>query len=183
SDGVLAIAITLLVLEISVPESDFDHLWRGIANQWPSYLAYATSFLTIGGIWLYHHAIFRRLAYADSNIIRLNLGLLMTVSFLPFPTKLMAESLHAHNGEHAAVLFYGACLLVNASLLAALGRYSAREGLIPDETDRANVRRAADAISPNLGFYGVIILAAAFIPRAAVYGFLVLAIRAILGTR
>jgi uncharacterized membrane protein len=180
---VIAIAITLLVLEISVPEDEFKHLWRGIANQWPSYLAYATSFLTIGGIWLYHHAIFRRLEYADSNIIRLNIGLLMAVSFLPFPTKLMAESLHARAGEHAAVLFYGACLLVNASLLAALGHYSAREELVPNDTERATIRRAADAISPSLGFYGVVILAAAFVPRVAVYGFLVLAIRAIIGTR
>jgi hypothetical protein len=60
--GIFAIAITLLVLEISVPESDFDNLWKGIADQWPSYLGYATSFLTIGGLWLVHHAIFRRLA-------------------------------------------------------------------------------------------------------------------------
>jgi uncharacterized membrane protein len=57
---VFAIAITLLVLEISVPPSAFDDLWRGIADQWPSYLAYATSFLTIGGLWLVHHGIFRQ---------------------------------------------------------------------------------------------------------------------------
>ena len=61
SDGVFAIAITLLILEVSVPESDFDDLWQGIADQWPSYLAYATSFITIGGIWMIHHGIFRRL--------------------------------------------------------------------------------------------------------------------------
>ena len=50
SDGVFAFAITLLVLDIDVPQSAFDHLWRGIADQWPSYLGYATSFLTVGGI-------------------------------------------------------------------------------------------------------------------------------------
>ena len=61
SDGVFAIAITLLILEVSVPESDFDDLWRGIADQWPSYLAYVTSFITIGWIWMVHHGIFRRL--------------------------------------------------------------------------------------------------------------------------
>ena len=93
SDGVFSIAATLLVLEIAVPEADFDHLWKGIADQWPSYLSYATSFLTIGGIWLVHHAIFRRLRFADFNVTRLNLLLLMAVAFLPFPTKLVAEAI------------------------------------------------------------------------------------------
>ena len=67
SDGVFAIAITLLVLDISVPESDFDSLGSGIAHQWPAYLAYATSFVTIGGIWMAHHGIFRRLRYANRH--------------------------------------------------------------------------------------------------------------------
>ena len=93
SDGVFAIAITLLILEIGVPEAAFDNLWRGIVDQWPSYLAYATSFLTIGGIWLAHHGIFRRLQYADQRVMLINLLLLMAVSFLPFPTKLMAEAI------------------------------------------------------------------------------------------
>ena len=57
SDGVFAIAITLLVLDISVPEADFDDLWNGIVDQWPAYLGYATSFLTIGAVWLAHHGI------------------------------------------------------------------------------------------------------------------------------
>ena len=92
SDGVFAIAITLLVLEISVPESAFDDLWHGIAEQWPSYLAYATSFITIGWIWVAHHGIFRRLQYANRRVMLINLLLLMAVAFLPFPTKLMAEA-------------------------------------------------------------------------------------------
>ena len=70
SDGVFAIAITLLVLDISVPASDFHDLWRGIANQWPSYLGYVTSFLTIGGIWMAHHGLFRRMRYADQKVMR-----------------------------------------------------------------------------------------------------------------
>ena len=93
SDGVFAIAITLLVLDINVPESDFDDLWQGIAHQWPSYLGYVTSFATIGGLWLAHHGIFRRIQYADARVTRLNLLLLMVVSFLPFPTRLMAETI------------------------------------------------------------------------------------------
>ena len=120
SDGVFAIAITLLILEVNVPETAFDNLWRGILDQWPSYLAYATSFITIGGIWLAHHGIFRRLQYANTRLMLINLLLLMVVSFLPFPTKLMAEAIHSSDAERAAVIFYGATLLVISSLLSAL---------------------------------------------------------------
>ena len=101
SDGVFAIAITLLVLEINVPESDFDDLVRGIAHQWPSYLGYVTSFVTIGGLWLAHHGVFRRLAFVNSAIMRLNIVLLMVVSFLPFPTRLMAEAIRDDSAERA----------------------------------------------------------------------------------
>ena len=80
-----AIAITLLILEVNVPETAFDNLWRGIIDQWPSYLAYATSFITIGGIWLAHHGIFRRLQYANTRLMLINLLLLMAVSFLALP--------------------------------------------------------------------------------------------------
>ena len=127
SDGVFAIAITLLVLEIGVPEAAFDNLWRGIADQWPAYLAYATSFITIGAIWLVHHGIFRRLRFANSWIMRINLALLMAVSFLPFPTKLLAEAIHDTDAERAAVIFYGAILLVISLLLSALWGAVSRE--------------------------------------------------------
>jgi uncharacterized membrane protein len=182
SDGVFAIAITLLVLEISVPASAFDHLWRGIAKQWPSYLAYVTSFLTIGGLWLAHHAVFRHMQFADKVVIRLNLLLLMFVSFLPFPTKLMAEALHEKAGEHAAVLFYGASLLVISATAASMARYAAREQLIAEHDVRAAVRRLSDRLAPSLGFYVVVILLAIFAPTVAVFGFLAVALFAILRT-
>ena len=70
SDGVFAIAITLLVLEIGVPPEAFDDLWSGIVHEWPAYLGFATSFLTIGGIWLAHHGVFRRLRYANDRVMR-----------------------------------------------------------------------------------------------------------------
>jgi uncharacterized membrane protein len=176
---VFAIAITLLVLEISVPPSEFDDLWSGIAKQWPSYLGYVTSFLTIGGIWLIHHGIFRRMQFADNIVTRLNLALLMAVSFLPFPTKLMAEALHEKSGEQAAVLFYGATLLVITSVLAGMARYAARVQLIAEDDIRQAVRRLSDRLAPSLGFYGVVILLAVFAPTVAVFGFLAVAVRAV----
>src|SRR5215831_17370979 len=102
SDGVFAIAITLLVLDLAVPESAFDDLWHGIGHEWPGYLGYATSFLTIGAIWLSHHGIFRRLQYANGSVIKINLLLLMVVAFLPFPTRLMAEAIRNSDAERAA---------------------------------------------------------------------------------
>ena len=95
-----------------MPAAAFDHLWRGIVDQWPSYLTYVTSFITIGGIWLAHHGVFRRLQYANRRLMVINLLLLMAVAFLPFPTKLMAEAIHSSDAERAAVIFYGASLLV-----------------------------------------------------------------------
>jgi uncharacterized membrane protein len=93
SDGVFAIAITLLVLEISVPAGAETHLLRAVLDQWPSYLAYVVSFSTIGAVWVAHSAITEYLVGADLGLVRLNLLPLLVVSFLPFPTKLLAESI------------------------------------------------------------------------------------------
>ena len=146
SDGVFAIAITLLVLEIRVPESAFEHLWSGIADQWPSYLAYVTSFLTIGGIWMVHHGIFRRLQYMNRELMLINLLLLMAVAFLPFPTKLMAEAIHDRGAARAAAVFYGAALLA-ISLLVRLMWASAvrdRRVLTPDMSEKKQCDRSLD---------------------------------------
>jgi uncharacterized membrane protein len=184
SDGVFAIAITLLILEISVPESDFGNLWRGIAHQWPAYLAYATSFITIGGIWLIHHGIFRRLQYANTSVMRLNLALLMAVSFLPFPTKLLAEAIHDTDAERAAVIFYGATLLVISLLLSALWGVMTRDRvLVKPEVSEQEINAILLASTPNLGFYAGVIVLAIFAPRVAAFGFLVIAIFAVLRAR
>ncbi len=177
SDGVFAIAITLLVLEIGVPESQFDDLWKGIADQWPSYLAYVTSFLTIGGIWLAHHAIFRRLTSADARVMRVNLLLLMLVSFLPFPTKLLAEAIDSPSQETAAVIFYGAVLLAISITLSLLWRHitSNRDLLEPGVTDQ-EVEHISRITTPTLGFYAAVILLAIVAPQAAAVGFLVIAV-------
>src|ERR1700759_1438633 len=91
SDGVFAIAITLLVLDLGVPEPGSGSLGHELLAQWPSYASYVISFLTIGIIWINHHAAFGRLRVVDHSILIWNLALLMTVSVLPFTTRLMAE--------------------------------------------------------------------------------------------
>jgi uncharacterized membrane protein len=123
SDGVFAIAITLLVLEIAVPLGAERDLIGALVALWPSYLAYVISFLTIGWVWIGHTAIIAHVTGVDRLLIRLNLALLLAVAFLPFPTKLMGEYLGRSEPERVAVIFYGAVLLVIEVLLLAMWRY------------------------------------------------------------
>jgi uncharacterized membrane protein len=177
SDGVLAIAITLLVLEIHVPPGDFDNLWRGILHQWPSYLAFATSFLTIGAFWLLHHGVFRRLRYADNRVMRLNLLLLMGISFLPFPTRLMAEAIHDTQAERAAVITYGLNLLAISILYALLWEAAVRRpSLLQPDVTPEEVKAFRRVASPSFGFYVVVTAGALLAPRVAVFGLLFIAI-------
>ena len=123
SDGVFAIAITLLVLEIAVPLGAEKDLIGALVALWPSYLAYVISFLTIGWVWIGHTAIIAHVTGVDRFLIRLNLALLLAVAFLPFPTKLMGEYLGKSEPERVAVIFYGIVLLVIEVLLMAMWRY------------------------------------------------------------
>ena len=119
SDGVFAIAITLLVLDIGIPASEFDDLGSAIFHEWPAYLGVRDE-LPRWRIWLAHHGVFRRLRYANNTVMRINLLLLMAVMFLPFPTRLVAEAIRDQSAERAAAIFYGACLLAIALLFSAL---------------------------------------------------------------
>lgn len=184
SDGVIAIIITLLVLEIHVPESQFDDLWHGIWSQWPSYLAFATSFLTIGAFWLLHHGVFRRLKYADTRVMRINLLLLMAISFLPFPTRLMAQAIHDTQAERAAVLTYGANLLAISILYALLWEAAARgSGLLQPDVSQDEIRAFRRVASPSAGFYVLGGALALFAPRVAVFWLLGVAIAIVLRAR
>jgi uncharacterized membrane protein len=123
SDGVFAIAITLLVLDIHVPEpSSTADLARELGAQWPSYVAYAVSFLTIGIIWINHHAMIRRVKAVDHEILILNLLLLLTVGLLPFTTALMAAYLKQSEGEALAAAIYAGSFLLMSVAFAATNR-------------------------------------------------------------
>src|SRR4029079_13892081 len=96
SDGVFAIAITLLILEIKVPagpETQEHGLWRALLERWPSYVGYVISFATIGIMWVNHHALFKYISRVDRALLLATLLLLMTVSSLPYPTAVLAEHL------------------------------------------------------------------------------------------
>jgi TMEM175 potassium channel family protein len=108
SDGVFAVAITLLVLDLKVPSTvaGGPSLAHELARQWPSYAAYVVSFLTIGIIWINHHAMIRRLRAVDHPIMTLNLLLLLCVAVLPYVTSLMAAYLKVPRGQHLSAAIY-----------------------------------------------------------------------------
>ena len=167
-----------------MPESDFENLWHGIAHQWPSYLAYVTSFLTIGGIWMAHHGMFRRLRFANQRVMVVNLLLLMAVSFLPFPTKLMAETIHTSGPDRPAAIFYGASLLVTALLISALwGSVALDRSLLKAEVSETEFNAILRATAPSIGLYVVMILLAIFLPHVAPFGYLVIAAISVLRAR
>jgi uncharacterized membrane protein len=121
SDGVIAVAITLLVLNLVVPPPTSHHtLAHNLAKQWPSYVAYVISFATIGIIWINHHATISRLREADRTILALNLLLLMSIGVLPFTTNLVAQYISHAGGEQLAALLYSASLLVMSLAFATL---------------------------------------------------------------
>jgi uncharacterized membrane protein len=124
SDGVLAIAITLLVLYIHVPPPRAGvSLAHQLGAQWPSYAAYLTSFLTIGIIWINHHAMIRRLGQVDHTILTLNLLLLLTIGVLPFTTALIAEYVKQAHGQHLAAAIYSGSFLLMTLVFAATNRH------------------------------------------------------------
>jgi uncharacterized membrane protein len=176
SDGVFAIAITLLVLELAVDPIAGDDLVRGILAQWPSYLTYITSFLTIGAVWIIHSSVTGALRAADGTLYRLNLLVLLVVSFLPFPTRLVGESIESEDAERVASAFYGLTLLALSVAFTLFVRYAARERrLVKDHIPEAVLASAARR-GPSLSFYVIAIAVSIVLPLAAVALYLAIAV-------
>jgi TMEM175 potassium channel family protein len=176
SDGVFAIAVTLLVLDIAVPASAEAHLLRSVADLWPSYLAYVVSVSTIGAMWLGHNAITEYLERTDVGFVRLNLLLLLFIAFLPFPTRLFAEFIGKDSPERVAATIYGLSLLLASALLLVLWRYALRNQLVRPDADDEEVQLLTKRLTPGLTGYPVLIVAGLFIPVIAVIGYLGIAL-------
>jgi uncharacterized membrane protein len=131
SDGVFAISITLLILEIRPPTDDED-LLNGLLALWPSYLAYAVTFLFIGQVWVNHHVMFDHIRAADRIVLLLNTVLLMVVAFLPFATSVLAEALRSGHGQRTAVGFYGIAFDATALTFNAVWQYARRHRLLSE---------------------------------------------------
>jgi uncharacterized membrane protein len=167
SDGIFAIAATLLILEIGVDTSRHD-VGAQLVHLWPSYLAYVTSFLTIGIIWINHHHTVSLMGRVDRTFLFINVILLMTISFLPFPTKLVGDYLQKP-GERSAVLAYAATFVVMAAMHLLWWQYARRSRrLIADEVPESALRSVDLAYGPGIPIYVTALLVAFASPLASV---------------
>lgn len=178
SDGVFAIAITLLVLDLAVPatKQSEQHLLNAIGDEWHGYLGYIVSFSTVGALWLGHNAITDYLDRADVSLLRLNLLLLFFVSFIPFPTRLLSEYVATDQAERVAVTFYGLTLLIAAALLFLLWQYALHARLVRPDAGDEEITLLTHRLTPGLGGYGLFIVVGLFVPVAAVIGYLLIAL-------
>jgi len=177
SDGVFAIALTLLVLDLAVGTAARRHLLHALVELWPSYLAYVTSFFMIGLVWIGHHVIMSTSSGVDRRVVKINLALLFVVAFLPFPTRLLGEFIRDPHAEQVAAVFYGTWLLLISITLAGMWRYvSGKHRLLPDDFSQATVDRFTRSFRPNIALYGFAIALAFIFPRIAAALFLIIAV-------
>lgn len=178
SDGVFAIAITLLVLELDVPK-EANGLLDALGKEWPSYIGYFVSFAFIGGVWMAHTTLTRFLKASDQVLLGLNLVLLLFVSLLPFTTSLMATHL-GDTGEQIAVVVFGINLTLASLMVNVVFGYAARtEGLADREADeelRAFAKRRQVSVYVQAGATVLGLLA----PTAAVVAYLAISMLMIL---
>lgn len=168
SDGVYAIAATLLILDVAVHPPGTP--WQQVLQAWPSYVGYLVSFFAIGLGWIAHAALTDRLARTDSVFLRLNLFVLMAVVFLPFPTRLLSEGFGDREAARVAVTLFGLTLLVIRLAAVALDTYARRAHLYAgqdeggDESELYDFRRESLIVCAG---YVVAILVGLAVPGVA----------------
>jgi uncharacterized membrane protein len=133
SDGVFAIAITLLVLELHPPDVEPGRLWHGLVADWPQFAAYLSSFFVIGIMWVNHHSMFKQIRRTDRSLLFLNLLLLLWTALLPFPTSLISRYL-GDGGTDAKVAeaVYAANLTLAAIAFSLIWTYAVRHHRLID---------------------------------------------------
>ncbi|MDQ3911119.1 MAG: TMEM175 family protein [Actinomycetota bacterium] len=143
SDGVFAIAATLLVLELKVPQVEPGGLASALLENWPSYATYVVSFLTIGLIWVNHQAVLDRIRDVTRPLLFMNLVFLMAVAAVPFPTALLADYLRAGHDESLAAAVYGGCMALMGLTFGIIWSYVVlSDNLLREEVDPARARRS-----------------------------------------
>jgi uncharacterized membrane protein len=152
SDGVLAIAATLLILDVRAEGSPLGH---ALTEIWPRYVAYALSFTVIGIIWVNHHMVIGQLGHVDRRFLFINLFFLMVVAFIPFPTRLVAD--HIRNGGNDArdaVLTYGITLTMMAISYNVMWFYAIRDRrLLRHDADPKVVAGITSSFRPGVPIY------------------------------
>ena len=165
SDGVFAIAVTLLILDIAVPATTSDDdLAKVLLNLWPRYLAYVLSFVVIARFWVIHHQTFRLIVRDTPALVWLNFLLLLFIAFLPFPTAVLGS----HEGSPAAAVLYATAVGLTSSASAAYLWYATGRGnLLRPDVGRGQIRamRARSLSGPV--FFALTVPIAAFAPYIA----------------
>ena len=165
SDGVLAIAITLLILEVGVPHVEGEDLASALAEQWPSYAGFVISFLTIGIIWVNHHHMFRLIARSNHAFLVMNVIFLMTICVMPWPTALVADYVRDPEGRHIAAAVYGGVMTSVAVMFNVVWRYAAHgHRLLVDGLDDETLTKMARNYLVGPVIYGAATLIAFVAP-------------------
>ena len=178
SDGVFAIAITLLVLEIAVPHVAGSELLGELWLERQMVLSYFVAFMTIGAVWIEHSALVDGLQKIDGAFMRLNLVLLLFCALLPFPTKLMGEYAGDRPGERVAVVFFGIMLLMQTVMLYVLARHAEKEGLFGTDVadEESEESRLKYQLAPSLIFYAVALGLGSLMPYVGLALYLLIAL-------
>jgi uncharacterized membrane protein len=154
SDALFAIAMTLLVLDLKVPPSNAD-LPQALGERGPGMAAFIVSFVAISGYWLQHHRLFRMLTRSDGWLLLLNLVFLLTITFLPYPTAVLADRLVAGQQVNLAVAFYGVGQLLPALTMCALFQYCRAARLIAPAIHHDLLRRVTWLSWVSAGLHAV----------------------------
>jgi uncharacterized membrane protein len=177
SDGVFAIAITLLIIEVHVPSrSHAETLGHELLRIWPSYMGYLTSFLTIGVMWINHHRVFTLIERYDHTHMLLNLLMLLLIAFLPFPTAVLAQFIET-DGARPAVALYGATMVLIAIAFFCWWRYAAGgRRLIAANVPQEQLDAITRAYNPGTPLYAGALAIGLLEPWAGAAAFLALAV-------
>jgi uncharacterized membrane protein len=156
SDGVFAIAITLLILDIKIPRAEGTvDLLRILLGLWPSYFAYVLSFIMIGIYWANHHYIFKLFERTNHALNLLNLLLLMFIAFLPLPTQVLGEYILDEANQTTAATFYAVGLLLPAAAWLLVWLYAVGHGLVDRRLDRGYLRQLTLQYAGSVTLYSV----------------------------
>ena len=162
SDGVFAIAITLLILEIKVPKIDIhmtnSQLFASLLNLWPSYFAFLLSFAAVLIMWINHHGFFKYLKTINSKFLYANGFLLLMVTFIPFPTAVLAEHINSPAANVSAAFYCGAMVLVSVAYNVLWFTTAYKRALVKDEISDALIIKIRNAY-----WFGFFVYLASFI--------------------
>jgi uncharacterized membrane protein len=177
SDGVIAIAITLLILEVKIPHVRAGNLASALGDQWPAYVAYALTFVVIGIMWMNHHRVFELIARVDRGLMFVNLMMLMGIAFLPFPTALLADYVvdGGTNASVAAAVYSATMTVIGLTFLAIWLYVDRHRELLAPGVDPAIIPGSIRRTLPGPVLYGASIALAFVSPEACLVVYALLA--------